>query len=176
VFAVILGTGVGGGLVVNGQLVVGANAVAGEWGHNPMPWPAAAEWPGLPCYCGKTGCIETMLSGPGLEQDHERHTGAVLSARAIAAAASGGDSMALETLRRYEDRLARALSAVVNIVDPEVIVLGGGLSNIDRLYDAIPRLWKAFVFSDRVDTVLARARHGDSSGVRGAAWLWQEQA
>jgi fructokinase len=172
---VILGTGVGGGLVVNGQLVVGVNAVAGEWGHNPMPWPTSLEWPGPPCYCGKTGCIETMLSGPGLERDHERHTGAVLSVRSIAAAAAAGDRSALETMGRYEHRLARALSGVVNIVDPEVIVLGGGLSNIDRLYEAVPRLWTSFVFSDRVDTVLARAKWGDSSGVRGAAWLWTEE-
>jgi fructokinase len=176
VFAVILGTGVGGGLAVRGQLVVGANAVAGEWGHNPIPWATPSEWPGPPCYCGKTGCIETMLSGPGIEQDHEQHVGVRLSAVAIAQAATAGDRAALDTLTRYESRLARSLSAVVNIVDPEVIVLGGGLSNIDHLYDSIPRLWKAFVFSDRVDTMLARARHGDSSGVRGAAWLWPEDA
>ena len=174
VFAVILGTGVGGGLAVRGQLVVGANAVAGEWGHNPVPWPTPLEWPGPPCYCGKTGCIETMLSGPGLEQDHERHGGGRASALTLAAAASAGDRNAGDTMSRYEDRLARSLSAVVNIVDPEVIVLGGGLSNIDRLYETVPRLWRGFVFSDRVDTILARARHGDSSGVRGAAWLWAD--
>ena len=174
VFAVILGTGVGGGLAVRGQLVVGANAVAGEWGHNPVPWPTPLEWPGPPCYCGKTGCIETMLSGPGLEQDHERHCGERASALTLAAAASAGDRNAGDTMSRYEDRLARSLSAVVNIVDPEVIVLGGGLSNIDRLYETVPRLWRGFVFSDRVETILVRASHGDSSGVRGAAWLWAE--
>jgi fructokinase len=174
VFAVIIGTGVGGGLVVHGRLVVGVNAVAGEWGHNPMPWPTGSEWPGPPCYCGRTGCIETLLSGPGLEQDHLRQSGNRLSAREIQDAAGAGDAAAVETLARYENRLARALASVVNIVDPEVVVLGGGLSKMDRLYDSVPRLWAKFVFSDRVDTVLAPAAHGDSSGVRGAAWLWPE--
>jgi fructokinase len=175
VFAVILGTGVGGGLVVNGEIVVGVNAIAGEWGHNPMPWPTAAEWPGPPCYCGRTGCIETLLSGPAVERDYERHTGRRATAVAIVAAACAGERAAVEALDRYEDRAARALAAVVNILDPEVIVLGGGLSNVDSLYAGIPRRWTSYVFSDRIDTALARARHGDSSGVRGAAWLWPEQ-
>ena len=175
VFGVILGTGVGGGLAIDGRIVVGANAVGGEWGHNPMPWPTPAEWPGPACYCGKTGCIETLLSGPGLERDYAQAAGGRLSALEISAAATRGESRALETLRQYEDRLARALSVVVNIVDPEVIVVGGGVSNIDHIYEAVPRLWKSFVFSDRVQTQLVRAKHGDSSGVRGAAWLWPEK-
>jgi predicted NBD/HSP70 family sugar kinase len=174
VFAVILGTGVGGGLVVRGQLVTGANAIAGEWGHNPVPWPRPAEWPGPPCYCGRTGCIETLLSGPGMTLDHARATGVQLDAAAIVAAADAGEADAVRTLERYEDRLARALAGVINIVDPEVIVLGGGVSNVDRLYRSVPRAWTKYVFSDRVDTALVRARHGDSSGVRGAARLWAE--
>jgi fructokinase len=174
VFAVILGTGVGGGLVVRGQLVTGANAIAGEWGHNPVPWPRPAEWPGPPCYCGRTGCIETLLSGPGMTLDHARATGVQLDAAAIGAAADAGEADAVRTLERYEDRLARALAGVINIVDPEVIVLGGGVSNVDRLYRSVPRAWTKYVFSDRVDTALVRARHGDSSGVRGAARLWAE--
>jgi fructokinase len=172
VFAVILGTGVGGGLVVRGQLVTGANAIAGEWGHNPVPWPLPAEWPGPPCYCGKTGCIETLLSGPGMALDHARETGVNLDATAIAAAADAGEADARHTLERYEDRLARALAGVINIVDPEVIVLGGGVSNVERLYRSVPQAWTKYVFSDRVDTALVRARHRDSSGVRGAARLW----
>ena len=175
VFAVILGTGVGGGLAVDGRIVVGVNAIAGEWGHNPVPWPERREWPGPSCYCGRTGCIETLLSGPGLEQDHEQQLGIRLSAAEIVAAAASGDAVADATLGRYEDRLARALAAIVNVLDPEVIVLGGGLSNVERLYTSVPRLWERFIFSDRVDTRLVKARHGDSSGVRGAAWLWPEQ-
>ena len=174
VFAVILGTGVGGGLAVHGQIVVGVNAIAGEWGHNPIPWPTASEWPGPPCYCGRTGCIETMLSGPGLEQDHAQQLGIGLRGTEIVAAAASGDLLADGTLARYEERLARSLAAVINVVDPEVIVLGGGLSNIDRWYESVPRLWERFVFSDRIETRLVRACHGDSSGVRGAAWLWPE--
>jgi predicted NBD/HSP70 family sugar kinase len=174
VFAVILGTGVGGGLVVRGQLVEGVNAIAGEWGHNPVPWSRPEEWPGPPCYCGRTGCIETLLSGPGMTLDHARETGVALDARSIVAAAERGDADANRTVQRYEDRLARALASVINIVDPEVIVLGGGVSNVDRLYESVPRAWTTYVFSDRVDTALVRARHGDSSGVRGAAWLWAE--
>ena len=172
VFAVILGTGVGGGLAVSGQIVVGVNAIAGEWGHNPMPWPTPSEWPGLPCYCRRTGCIETMLSGPGLERDHADQLGIALSGPEIVSAAESGDAVAGATLGRYEDRLARSLAAIINVIDPEVIVLGGGLSNIDRWYESVPRLWEGFVFSDRIDTRLVRASHGDSSGVRGAAWLW----
>ena len=172
VFGVIVGTGTGGGIAVNGRPIVGANAIAGEWGHNPMPWPEPDEWPGPPCYCGRTGCIETFLSGPGLARDHRTLTGVTLDAAAIAARAAAGDAGAGATLARYESRLARALASVINIVDPDVIVLGGGVSNIERLYARIPALWEPFVFSDRVATRLARAVHGDSSGVRGAAWLW----
>jgi len=171
VFGVIIGTGTGGGLVVDGRVLVGANAIAGEWGHNPLPWPEAGEWPGRGCYCGRTGCIETFLSGPGLAHDHGAATGQRLEPSEVAARAASGDSQANATLERYERRMARALATIINVVDPDVIVLGGGLSNIDRLYENVPRLWTAFVFSDRVDTRLARARHGDASGVRGAAWL-----
>ncbi|RVU38369.1 ROK family protein [Hwanghaeella grinnelliae] len=172
VFGVILGTGVGGGLVVNGGLVDGPNGITGEWGHNPLPWPRDAERPGPTCYCGKQGCIETFLSGPGLSRDHFHHTGTQVSADILA-----GDSSdaAEETFRRYEDRLARALSHMINIVDPDAVVLGGGLSNIKRLYTNIPVLLKDWVFSDQVNTRLLPPRHGDSSGVRGAAWLWPEE-
>ena len=172
VFGVIIGTGTGGGIVVDGRVLVGGNAIAGEWGHNPMPWPEPDDWPGPPCYCGRTGCIETFLSGPGLARDHERHTGQRADAAAIARAAARGDAGACATLERYEGRMARGLAAVMNVVDPDVIVLGGGLSQIERLYPTVPRLWGRFVFSDAVATRLVRARHGDSSGVRGAAWLW----
>jgi len=157
VFGVILGTGVGGGVVVHGRVLTGANAIAGEWGHNPLPWPEPSELPGPPCYCGKRGCIETFLSGPGLASTH-----------------GVADPREVKTLDVYAGRLARALSNVINILDPDVIVLGGGLSNIDELYTAVPKIWGRWVFSDRVDTKLVRARHGDSSGVRGAAWLWPE--
>ncbi len=170
-FGVILGTGVGGGLTVDGRLIAGPNAIAGEWGHNPLPWPSpeAGELPGPPCYCGLAGCIETFLSGPGLEADHRRAGGAALSAAEIAADTGAASRASLE---RYADRLARALASVINLFDPAVIVLGGGLSNIDFLYDAVPTRWDRWVFSDRVDTGFVRNRHGDSSGVRGAAWLW----
>lgn len=171
VFGVILGTGVGGGLVVHGRVLDGANGIAGEWGHNPLPWPADDERPGPPCYCGRRGCIETFLSGPGLAADHRRACGVQRDAQAIVAAAEAGDAAALATIARYEDRLARALAHVVNVVDPDVIVLGGGLSNAARLYGSVPALWGAWVFSDRVDTRLLRNVHGDSGGVRGAAWL-----
>lgn len=170
VFGVILGTGVGGGLVVDGRPLVGPNAIAGEWGHAPLPWPRGSEVPGPDCYCGRQGCIETFLSGPRLAADHR---GAQLGdARAIAAAAAQGDAEAEATLARFEDRLARGLAMVINIVDPDVIVLGGGLSNLTRLYRNVPRIWARYVFSDRVDTELLPPAHGDSSGVRGAAWLW----
>ena len=172
VFAVIIGTGTGGGIVVNGQAIVGANAIAGEWGHNPVPWPEADEWPGHPCYCGRTGCIETVLSGPGLSRDHHGRTAEEIDAAAIAERAAGNDLAAITTLERYERRLARALASVINVLDPDVIVLGGGLSNIERLYANVPSLWKEYVFSDHVATRLVKARYGDSSGVRGAAWLW----
>jgi fructokinase len=172
VFGVIVGTGTGGAVVANGQVLIGTNAIGGEWGHNPMPWPEAGEWPGPACYCGRTGCIETFLSGPGLSADHRAATGDDLEARVIAARAAAGDAAADATMARYEGRLARALASVINVVDPHAIVLGGGLSNIERLYDRVPRLWGRFVFSDHVATALLRAQHGDSSGVRGAAWLW----
>jgi fructokinase len=172
VFGVIVGTGVGGGLVVDGRVWTGPNAIAGEWGHNPLPWPEADERPGPPCYCGKTGCIETFLSGPGLARDHGRATGVQSDAAAIAARAEGGDDGAAAALDRYEDRMARALAGVINIVDPDVIVLGGGMSNIARLYAGVPRRWTQYVFSDRVDTRLVPPAHGDASGARGAAWLW----
>ena len=172
VFGVILGTGVGGGVVTHGRVLTGANAVAGEWGHNALPWPEDGEWPGPQCYCGRTGCIETFLSGPGMTADHVRRGGASLEASEIAARAAQGDAASEATLRRYESRTARALASVINVLDPDVIVLGGGLSRLERLYANVPRLWTRHVFSDRVDTRLLPPRHGDSSGVRGAAWLW----
>jgi fructokinase len=174
VFGVIVGTGVGGGVVVDGRVLVGANAIAGEWGHNPLPAPRSGEWPGPPCYCGRRGCIETFLSGPALAREYmSMASGPAATAKEVAALAAAGDALALATLERYEDRMARALASVINVLDPGVIVLGGGLSNIDRLYDRVPELWKPHVFSDRVATRLVRAKHGDSSGVRGAAWLWE---
>ena len=190
VFGVILGTGVGGGIVVHGRALDGVNGIAGEWGHNPLPLPEAADLPLPRCYCGRAGCIETYLSGPALERDHARscvgNNGEpldvknellnakheLLGAAAIAARAETGDVACEATLARYEQRLARSLATVINLLDPDVIVLGGGLSNLGRLYGNVPRLWAAQVFSDRVDTRLVRNRHGDSSGVRGAAWLW----
>jgi fructokinase len=172
VFGVILGTGVGGGIVVHGRALGGANAIAGEWGHNPLPFPHTAELPGPPCYCGRHGCIETWLSGPGMRQDHRLVTKRDMAPPAIAVAAAAGDRECLETLERYAGRLARALAQVINILDPQVIVLGGGLSGLDYLYEAVPRLWLPYVFSDHVETKLVKNAHGDSSGVRGAAWLW----
>lgn len=172
VFGVILGTGVGGGIVLHGRLLAGPNAIAGEWGHNPLPWPRDDERPGPRCHCGREGCTETFLSGPGLARDHEAAGGAVLSPAEIDALARDGDTLAEATLSRYEDRLARALATVINVVDPGIIVLGGGLSNLTRLVENVPGLWADYVFSDRVDTRLVAAAHGDSGGVRGAAWLW----
>ncbi len=172
VFGVILGTGVGGGIVIDGRLLEGRNAIAGEWGHNPLPWPNDGERPGPACYCGRHGCVETFLSGPGLARDDAAHRGERLDPDEIARRAAAGEDLATAALGRYEARLARALAGVINIVDPDVIVLGGGLSNLASLYDNVPRLWHRFVFSDRVDTRLERASHGDASGVRGAAWLW----
>lgn len=171
VFGVILGTGVGGGIAVGRRLLRGANAIAGEWGHNPLPWPRDDERPGPPCYCGKSGCVETFLSGPGLAQSHRRRTGLSLSAREIARRAMVGDGAAEASLQRHEERLARALAVVVNILDPHVVVLGGGLSNLARLYRNVPSLMVPFLFSDRLRTRLVPARYGDASGVRGAAWL-----
>jgi len=171
VFAVILGTGVGGGLAIHGRVLAGPNAIAGEWGHNPLPWPAPHELPGPPCYCGQRGCIETWLSGPGLARDYQGATGIARASPAIVRAAPAGDADAEAALRRYEDRLARGLASVINILDPEVIVLGGGVSNLQRLYASVPLLWQRHVFSDTVRTRLLPPLHGDSSGVRGAAWL-----
>jgi fructokinase len=170
-FGVIVGTGTGGGIVVDGKVLTGPNGVAGEWGHNPLPWPRADEWPGPACYCGRSGCIETFLSGPGLAQDYERATGRQRKAHEILEAAAS-EPEAEAALARYEERMARGLASVINGLDPDVIVLGGGLSNLGRLYESVPRLWSRYVFSDRVDTRLLPPLHGDSSGVRGAAWLW----
>ena len=210
VFGVIVGTGTGGGVVIHRQVLAGANAIAGEWGHNPLPAARGIESPGLACYCGRSGCIETFLSGPALARDYtesdgpstlrpfdtlrvvrspvegrqaqrrrERGRGARASGQAgvtaqeVAARAAAGEPQADAALARYEDRMARSLASVINILDPDVIVLGGGLSNIDRLYENVPRLWSPHVFSDRVTTRHVRAAHGDASGVRGAAWLWE---
>ncbi|MBX7199990.1 MAG: ROK family protein [Rhodospirillaceae bacterium] len=170
VFGIILGTGVGGGLVINKQVVRGPNAITGEWGHNPLPWPRAEELPGPKCYCGLSGCIETFLCGGALARDYAEHSGLSLSAGEIASA--HGDAAAVAALERYINRLARATATVINIIDPHVIVLGGGLSKIPQLYEAVPALWPDYVLSDTIATRLVPPRHGDSSGVRGAAWLW----
>jgi fructokinase len=184
VFGVIAGTGVGGGITVNGRIISGPNRIAGEWGHNPLPWPDGDD-NGRPCYCGKQGCIETFLSGPALSADHERVAGARLSPAQIVEAANRGTAAAERTMRRYEDRMARALASIINVLDPDVIVLGGGMSNIARLYTNVPRLWDRFVFAaegdlpnreSRLTTRLVSARHGATSGVRGAAWLWPDDA
>jgi fructokinase len=176
VFGVIVGTGTGAGITVHGRVLTGPNGIAGEWGHNPLPWAGDDETPGPPCYCGKHGCVETFLSGPGLTLDHERRTGRRIPAIEIAARAAAGDAAASETMTCYEHRMARALAAVINVVDPDVIVLGGGLSNMARLYQNVPPLWSAYIFTaglgDMPRTRLVPARHGDASGVRGAAWLW----
>jgi fructokinase len=177
VFGVIVGTGTGAGIVVRGHVLTGANGIAGEWGHNALPWPDDDEHPGPSCYCGKQGCIETFLSGPGMTADYERHTGQRALPQEIERSADRGDTAAIAAMERYERRMARALASVINVLDPDVIVLGGGMSKIDRLYDNVPRLWSRWVFAATgsmpdVRTRLARARHGDASGVRGAAWLW----
>ncbi len=172
VFGVIIGTGVGAGIVINQQVLYGINGIAGEWGHNPLPWPSVNELTtGLPCYCGKQGCIETWLSGTGFANGFKRDYGKSLSAQAIVTAAANGDSSCERALSRYEDQLARSLAQVINILDPEVIVLGGGMSNIARLYENVPQHWGKYVFSDYVQTRLVAPLHGDSSGVRGAAFL-----
>jgi len=173
VFGVILGTGVGAGIVVGGRVLEGPNSIAGEWGHNPLPWPRDDERPGPLCYCGLAGCIETFVSGVGLERDHLRVANEQVDAHEIEARAAAGDAACKASFVRYEDRLARSLAHVINILDPDVIVLGGGMSNAERLYANVPRLWGGWVFSDRVDTHLVPNRHGDSSGVRGAARLWE---
>jgi len=177
VFGVILGTGVGGGIVVDGRCLPGANLIAGEWGHNPLPWVMPDEQPGPPCYCGKRGCVESWLSGPGLERDHAERTRTTLSGREIVRAAASGDAGATATLARYHDRLSRALASLINVLDPDVVVLGGGMSNLPGLPEATSALLPRHVLavgasSDPVITRVVRAAHGDSSGVRGAAWLW----
>jgi fructokinase len=174
VFGVILGTGVGGGLAFGRRVHVGANLIAGEWGHNPLPWPEPVELPGPPCYCGRRGCIETFLSGPGMERDHREHTGEPRSTHEIVRAAAAGDDGAAATLARYHDRLGRGLASVVNVVDPDVVVLGGGMSNLPGLAGIASAAMRPYVFSDVVDTAVRCNVHGDSSGVRGAAWLWPE--
>ena len=173
VFGVIIGTGTGGGLFVRGQSIIGANAIAGEWGHNSLPWPEQNELPGRECYCGKQGCIETWLSGPGFANDHNLRNFQPnnLSAKEIVSLAQQGDQFAQESLRNYEERLAKSLASIINVIDPDVIVLGGGMSNIESLYTNVPQLWDKYVFSDHVTTRLVPPKHGDSSGVRGAAWL-----
>ena len=170
VFGVILGTGVGGGIAVGGRVLAGVNAIAGEWGHNPLPWPTDDERPGPPCYCGLAGCIETFLSGPGFARDYAAD--GVADPAEIERRAGASEAEALAAIERYTGRLARALATVINTLDPDVIVLGGGMSNVAALYEAVPARWDAWVFSDRVDTRLVPAKYGDDSGVRGAAWLW----
>ncbi|NOQ88585.1 MAG: ROK family protein [Gammaproteobacteria bacterium] len=172
VFGVIVGTGTGAGIVVDRKVLVGPNAIAGEWGHNPLPWPQDIELPGPECYCGKYGCIETWLSGPGIVRDHELHNNSFVDAETLDNKARFGDEEADETLQRYEDRMARSLAHVINILDPDAIVLGGGMGNIKRLYKNVPERWGEYVFSDTVNTRLLAPVFGDSSGVRGAAWLW----
>ena len=174
VFGVIVGTGTGAGIVVDRRLVNGPNSITGEWGHNPLPWPTKEEHPGPMCYCGQRGCIETFLSGPGLANDHNNVSSAHWTGHRVAQAASDGDTEAIASLARYAHRMARALAGVINLLDPDVIVLGGGLSNISRLYEQVRAIWEEFVFSDSVETRLLPAVHGDSGGVRGAAWLWDE--
>ena len=179
VFGVIIGTGTGAGIVIDKKVLVGPNAIAGEWGHNPLPWPEDSELPGPKCYCGKSGCIETWLSGPGIVHDHELHNNALFDTGSVSAemldnGARFGDEDASETFLRYENRLARSLAHVINILDPDVIVLGGGMGNIKRLYENVPDIWGDYVFSDTVNTKLLSPLHGDSSGVRGAAWLWNK--
>ena len=171
VFGVILGTGVGGGIVVRGHLLDGPNGIAGEWGHNPLPWPREDERPGPPCFCGRTGCVETFVSGRGLERDHREQTGEALAGPDIVTLAESGDAACEATLARYEERLGRALAHIINVLDPDVIVLGGGMSNVSRLYRNVPPRLMPWAFSDRVDNRIVAHRHGDSSGVRGAAWL-----
>ena len=166
VFGVILGTGVGGGVVVGGKPLSGPNAIAGEWGHNPLPWPTDDERPGPNCYCGLTGCIETFLSGPGFAA-----SAGARSSREIIDAARAGEPQSMAALDLYCDRLARALATVINLLDPHVIVLGGGMSNVDEIYQQVPTKWAQYAFTQEVVTRLVKNRHGDSSGVRGAAWL-----
>lgn len=175
VFGVILGTGTGAGIVINGQLLPDANRISGEWGHNPLPWPQAEEMPGDDCYCGKQGCIETFLSGPGLQREYQRLTGERISGETLGERLARQETHAEQAMQHYEDRLARSLASVINILDPQAIILGGGLCNFARLYRTVPALWSKYVFSDTVNTRLLAPRHGDSSGVRGAARLWDDE-
>jgi fructokinase len=175
VFGAILGTGAGGGLVVRGQVLTGANAIAGEWGHNSLPWPDEDERPGPVCYCGRSGCIETFVSGTGLAADYARRGGGTATGETIVARAEGGDPVAAQTMDAWERRLAKSFASIINVVDPDVIVVGGGMSRIGRLYAHVPQLWSRWVFSDTVVTRLVAAKHGDASGVRGAAWLWDQE-
>ncbi|WP_169544815.1 ROK family protein [Sneathiella aquimaris] len=172
VFGIILGTGVGGGIVVNGGIIPGLNSIAGEWGHTPLPWANQNERPGPDCYCGQKGCIETFLSGPGLSKSHDPVGAKGPTAKEIATMAARGDAAAIRTITTYERRLAKALAGIINVLDPDVIVCGGGLSNMDNLYTRVPELWQAYSFSGPLETKLVKAKYGDSSGVRGAAWLW----
>src|SRR6185369_2905668 len=174
-FGVILGTGVGAGIVVERKVLIGRNSIAGEWGHNPLPLPTADDLPLPRCYCSRPGWIEAYLSGPSLAADHARVTGESLDTRSIAARAAAGDAACEATLRRYEERLARALGTAINLLDPHVIVLGGGLSSLERIYRNVPAIWGRYIFSDDVRTRLVPPVHGDSSGVRGAAWLWDNR-
>jgi fructokinase len=175
VFGVIIGTGTGGGIFIRGQSIIGANAIAGEWGHNSLPWPTQDELPGRDCYCGKRGCIETWLSGSSFTADHQlKNNQANLTAKDIVTLAQQGDHAAKESLHYYEERLAKSLASIINVIDPDVIVLGGGMSNIKQLYENVPKCWDKYVFSEHVKTKLVPPKHGDSSGVRGAACLWKE--
>ena len=175
VFGVIVGTGTGGGMVIARQLLTGCNSIAGEWGHNPLPWPDDGELAKTKCWCGQQGCVETFISGPGLEKDFQRATQKVHDAESIVELANQGNVAAGHSLARYEHRMARSLAHVINLFDPEVIVLGGGMSNVQRLYQNVPKLWKQWIFSDSVNTKLVSPKFGDASGVRGAAWLWNNQ-
>jgi fructokinase len=175
VFGIIIGTGVGGGIVVDGRILTGPHAIAGEWGHNPMAWPRDDERPGQPCFCGRPGCNESFLAGPSLARDHKLATGQDLKAPEIAARAEAGDADALATMVRYEDRFARAVAVIINVLDPDYVVLGGGVSNIERLYREVPKVLPKYVFSDLATTPIVKAKFGDSSGVRGAAWLWPKR-
>ncbi|MGB7437955.1 MAG: fructokinase [Candidatus Acidiferrum sp.] len=172
VFAVVLGTGCGGGLAIDGRVHNGRNGVAGEWGHTTLPWMRTEEYPGPECYCGYRGCIETWISGTGLEADYERSTKAKLQGKEIIVRSDAGEAAALAVLERYEDRLTRSLAQMINILDPDIIVLGGGVSQVPRLYKNVPQRLKEYVFGREADTPVVVAEHGDASGVRGAAWLW----
>ena len=172
VFGIILGTGCGGGLVVGGRVIAGRNAIAGEWGHNSLPWPRDGERPGPACYCGKTACIETFVSGTGLARDYQRATGRPLKSEEIHALADAGDAEACAAMARLEERLARALASIIDVLDPDAIVVGGGLSKVARIYRNVPAQWEKWIFGGQATTPLLPPRHGDASGVRGAAWLW----